>query len=268
MSFGYIALSGGTRGWRFRETVKLEFVPLLRVQRDLYRLPRGGERFRAYLATMIDSQSNDLKLPLVAMNPMAKDHVPKLLDEYLAFDADGLAARAISEAEGQLALVPGEFKVALVMADDARGGWTNRFTSEFSCRFGSKPYLKRGWITGTLWTSDAPSAQNARAEALAAVYRTAHIQQHGFASTLREMLLQEGYAMALAGCTQPALDNDEIEYTRNVIEPHLNANNHPVLIACLFGDQAADSLGYKPLGLSERAGFALALHDARLRATI
>ena len=247
--------------------MKLEFVPLLQLQRDLYRLPRGWERFRAYLATMIDSQSTDLKLPLVAMNPMAKDHVPRLLDAYLAFDADGLAARAVSEAEARLAPVPGEFKVALVLADDAMGGWTNRYSTEFACRFESKPYLKRGWITGTLWTSDAPSAQNTRAEVLTAIYRTAHIQQHGFASTLRDMLAQEGYAMALADCTQPTLDSDEIEYTRDVIEPHLNARHHPVLIACLFGDKAADTLGYKPFGLSDRAGFALALHDARLRAT-
>ncbi len=158
--------------------------------------------------------------------------------------------------------------MTMVVADDAVGGWTNRYASEFDCRFASKPYHKRGWITGTLWTSEAPSARNPRAELLAAVYRTAHIQQHGFAGTLREMLRQEGYAMATAGCTQPSLDSDEVEYTRDVIEQFLDAKNHPVVIACLFGDKAADTLGYKSLGLSERAGFALALHDARLQETI
>jgi len=37
--------------------MELEFVPLLRIQRDLYRLPRGLERFREYLRTMVDETS-------------------------------------------------------------------------------------------------------------------------------------------------------------------------------------------------------------------
>ena len=82
--------------------MKLEFAPLLQVQRDLYRLPRGMDRFRAYLQTMVDPETKDIQLPLSPMNPMGKDHVPALLDEYLAFDADGLAARAVAEAEPRL----------------------------------------------------------------------------------------------------------------------------------------------------------------------
>ena len=36
--------------------MKLEYVPLLEVQRELYRMPRGFERFREYLRTMIDAK--------------------------------------------------------------------------------------------------------------------------------------------------------------------------------------------------------------------
>ncbi|HZS08004.1 MAG TPA: hypothetical protein VFD58_24430 [Blastocatellia bacterium] len=244
--------------------MKLEFVPLLELQRNLYGIPRGRERFNAYISTMVDPETRDLKLPLVAMNPMGKDHVPALLDEYLALDADGLAARAVAEAEARLTAVPGEFKVALVLSDDAMGGWTNRYSSEFGCRFENRPYRRRGWITGTLWTSETPSAQNSREEVLTAVYRTAYIQQHGPARTLGEMMAQEGYAMLQAGCTRPALDSEEMEYTREVIAPHLGTKDYPIQMSCLFGDPAAAALGYTPPGLSERAGFALALHDARL----
>jgi hypothetical protein len=74
----------------------LEYVPLLQVQRDLYALPRDRTRFDAYLATMRDSATGDLALPLVAMNPMAKEHVPALLDRYLAADTDGKAGRAVT----------------------------------------------------------------------------------------------------------------------------------------------------------------------------
>jgi len=242
--------------------MRLEFAPLLQVQRDLYRMPRGMERFRAYLQTMVDPETKDIQLPLSAMNPMGKDHVPALLDEYLAFDADGLAARAVSEAESRLSNVEGEFKVTLVIADDAMGGWTNRYSSELTARSGSKPLHKRGWITGILWTSETPSEQATREETLTAVYRAAHIQQHGFAVTLREIMAQEGYAMAMAGCSKPSLNEDELEYAREVIAPNLDSKDYPIIITSLFGDVAAASLGYAPQGLSERAGFALALSDA------
>jgi hypothetical protein len=244
--------------------MKLEYVPLLQVQRDLYSMPRGMERFQAYLATMVDPGTRDLKLPLVVMNPMGKEHVPALLDEYLAFDVDGLAARAVAEAEARLAHAPGEFKVTLVISDDLRGGWTNRYTSEFGHRFQSKAYYRRGWLTGILWTSERAAVQTAREEVLQAVYRGAYIEEHGFARTLREMLAQEGYALARAGCTQPALDPEELEYTREVIAPHLDTTDYPICFACVFGDEAANSLGYAPLGLSPRAGLALALHQQTL----
>ena len=69
--------------------MKLKYVPLVQIQRDLYRLPRGYERFREYLRTMSDAETRDLNLPpLVGMNPMGKDHLPALLEALLAFDAD------------------------------------------------------------------------------------------------------------------------------------------------------------------------------------
>jgi hypothetical protein len=244
--------------------MKLEFLPLLNVQRDIYNIPPGGERFRAYLSTMIDPQTRDLKLPIVSMNPMGKDHIPALLDAYLSFDADRLAARAVSEAAQLLEQVPGEFRVTLVISDDAMGGWTNRYFTEFSHRFNSKPYFRRGWLVGILWTSEKPSTEATREEVLTTVFRGAHIQQHGFARTLRDMLRQEGYAMAMAACSQPPMEEEELAYTRDVIAPYLEARDQPTLMGCLYGDEVAASLGYSPLGLSLRAGIWLALEDARV----
>lgn len=246
----------------------LEFVPLLRVQRDLYELPRSMERFRAYIATMVDPDTGDLALPLVAMNPMGKDHVPALLDDYLRLDADLSAAQSVSSAEGRLSDLPGAFKVSLVMADDAKGGWTNRYCTEFSQRFESTTLMKRGWLVGLLWTSEAASADVARSEALVAVYRAAHLVRQRAARTLDEMLTQEGFAMAMAGCTMPALDSDDLEYTREVVAAHRDAQDRATVMACLFGDPAAHALGYPAQGLTERAGLALALHDARARLAV
>lgn len=240
----------------------LEYTPLLQLQRDLYDIPRGYERFKQYIAEMVDPETRDLKIPLPAMNPMGKEHVPALLDRYLAFEADKVAAEAVTGATKQLDAALDDFKVTLVIADDSMGMWTNRYAVEFGNRFETRPYFRRGWLVGLLWTSEEPSIQAVQDEVLTAVYRGAYIQQHGFAQTLGEMLAQEGQAMASANCQQ-LLDADELAYTQEVLEPYLDSDNYAVWITAVFGDPAAHELGYQPLGLSPRAGLALALYNVQ-----
>jgi len=243
----------------------LEFVPLLQLQRDLYALPRGMERFREYIKTMTDAETGDLALPLVAMNPMGKDHIPALLDEYLAKDAEGIAGRAVQDAgaEATALQTPGlDYRICLVVSDDLKGGWTNRYASEFSHRIEGAAITKRGWLTGVLWTSEPASGRAVREAVLTSIYRAEYLHAHAAPVTLAEMLAQEGYAMARAGCEGPVLEADDLAYTRSVIALHLDATDRATVIACLFGDGGATALGYPPQGLSDRAGLALALHDA------
>src|SRR5262249_49790965 len=154
--------------------------------------------------------TGDLKLPLVAMNPMGKDHLPPFLDRLLEMDADGEAARAAAQAEAALADLPGAFRVTTVVSDDLLGGWTNRYASEFGHRFRTKAYDRRGWTTPILWTSETYTRALVREEVLTCIYRLAYIQQHRYARTLGEMLAQEGYAMARAGATTPTLDPEDL----------------------------------------------------------
>ncbi|HEV3339687.1 MAG TPA: hypothetical protein VG125_05005 [Pirellulales bacterium] len=256
--------------------MNLDYVPLLHLQRQLYDMPRGRDRFREYLRTMRNDDGSGLDLPpLVTMNPMAREHVPAMLDELLAIDADGIGARAVAEAASDLAPAPGDYKVGLVVADDLKGGWTNRYASEFKIRFpelsvspdGIQPptpkWSQHTWLTGVLWSSEPVSPRAVREAVLTAVYRAAYLQQHGHARTLSDRLVQEGWVMAKAGCTEPALDDEELAYTREVIAPFLEADDLRTTVECLFGDVAARSLGFTPRGLSPSAGLALALDGAR-----
>jgi hypothetical protein len=70
------------------------------------------------------------------------------------------------------------------------------------------------------------------------VYRLAYTHRPGPARTLRDMLAQEGAVMAAAGCSGPALDPDDVEYTRWVLEPFLGAADMRTCVECLFGDAA------------------------------
>jgi hypothetical protein len=246
----------------------ISYIPLLEIQRDLYRMSRDMKRFQQYLRTIVNKEGSDVALPpLVVVNPMAREHVADLMGDYFELNVDEVATEAASKAEAALLHLDGEYNVGLVVCDDWKGGWTNRYATEFmlrcgnSSRTGKRARRRENWLTAALWSSEAASITKVREAVLTAAFRAAYRSEHGPARTIRQMLAQEGHCMSQAGCTSPALDVDELEYTRDVIEPYLEAGDMPTSIACLFGDTAARSLGFPCIGLSERAGLALALHE-------
>jgi hypothetical protein len=93
------------------------------------------------------------------------------------------------------------------------------------------------------------------------IYRIAYLQRNGVAQTLGQIMAQEGAAAAFAGL-QPHLDADDLAYSREVLQPLMHESAYPILIAALYGDEGARTLGYEPLGLSDRAGLAVAIADA------
>jgi hypothetical protein len=242
--------------------MKLELVRTLQIQRDLYDIPRGMERFHKYVE-MMTGGTGDIALPLPAMNPMGKELVAAAYDALIALDAEAVAAEALAEAERRLGEAPGEFRVCLVVSDDAGGGWTNRYLSEATHRFQPGALTKRSWIVVLFWTGDDHTKEKIREDTLMTAHRIAHIQRNGAPKTLGQMMDQEGRAAAFADARGPTLDEEDMAYTREVIKPYLETTDYPTIFACLYGDKAAKSVGYPPLGLSERAGFALALEEAR-----
>ena len=240
--------------------MKLEYVPLLQIQRGLQEIPRGMGRFRAYLdVTLNEARDEPRYPPLVMANPMAKEHVTALLDALLALGADGEAARALEVEGARLVDVPGSYKVALVVIDDVGGGWTNRHVIEFGLTSGEGA----GWLSCPLWSSEPASARACREAVLTSAFRTAYIGRHGPPRTLADRLAQEGYALAMAGCEATALDLDDLAYSREVIAPYLDATDMRTCVECLYGDAAGRALGFTPRGLSDRAGLAVALDGAR-----
>jgi hypothetical protein len=254
--------------------MNLEYYPLLQMQRKLQGMPRNKARFQQYLRTLNNTYGEDGMLtPLIAANPMAKDHVTALLDAFLALDADKIATQALEEASARLAYIPGAAKVTLVVVDDLMGAGTNRYDYEYQHRFqwaGGPPpslpkWLKHFWLSGYLWSSEPATERAVREAILTPLYRSEYIYRRGRARNVREMLVQEGEVMTMAGCAGPVLDADDIAYTREVLIPYLDACDMRTVIQCMFGDVAGRTLGFTPCGLSHWAGLALALHDARAK---
>ena len=249
--------------------MQLQLVPLLQKQREIYTLPIGFERFRAYLQVMADPEGGGVALPpLVAMNPMGKPHIAELLDRLLALGAEEIAATAVANAAARLAPLLSTLRVGLVVSDDLLGGWTNRYFSEMGFRLDGMYAVRNGWATVPIWMSESWDAGAICAATLIAIYRTLYMQRFGKPQTLDQILAQEGMAGRFAAISEPQLDPDDLDYTREILAAYRMASELPVVFACLYGDEAARSVGYPPVGLSPRAGLALALAEAYEQALI
>lgn len=246
----------------------IDYVPVLAIHREIQALPRGMHRFRTYLRTILNERGDDAELlPLVAVNPMAREHVTAQLDELLAADADAILAAEVAAASADAPDLDFSTRASLVILDDAQGGWTNRWVCEHGL-IAIDPGNRRFWIVVAQWSSEPVDLPALRVAARAAVHRVQHVLRRGRPRTLRDLLRQEGWALDRAGATGPTLDADELAYTRLVIEPHLDAEDMRTAVECLYGDAAARSLGFTPRGLSAWAGLALALADARQSASV
>ncbi len=234
-------------------------MPLLATQRALYALSPGPERFAAYLAQVRGGTE-----PLAALNPMGKAHCAMLLDAYLALDADAVARERLATRAAVVRDRDEALRASLVLVDDAHGGWTHRTTCELAARWEPLAFRRRtDWLTVPLWTS-APAIHESLHTALdLSFFRTVYALRHGAPTHLRALLRQEGWAMVRAGVVFPPRTDADLADTRSILEPHAHTDATPVLVAALFGDAAAAALGYRPLGLAENAGLALAAAEAR-----
>lgn len=248
--------------------MNIQHVPLLQIQLELHEKPRDMARFYEYLRTIFGgevSEENDTPLlaPLIAMNPMGRTHVNARLTQLLALGAEAIAAAAVAEAQQRLAPsfaeYTGAYQHGLVIIDDLGGAWSNRFVLETG-RIAAVKLNKYRWFSSGIFVSSEPTPTLVRQNVLSGIYRTLYLDRYGAPQSLRQMLQQEGQVGVFAGIP-PQLAEDDLAYSREVLQPYLDTTHYPTCIAALLGDEAAHTLGYPALGLSPYAGIAVAIAD-------
>jgi hypothetical protein len=247
-----------------KNTMIIEYVPLLPELSRLYALPRDMNRFRSYLKTVVNEAGDDAEYaPLVLANPMAREPVRDLVESYLSIDADGIAERELALISQDFESFRNPIRATLMIVDDLQGGWTNRFATEIWLRRIHDPgtlkprQQNRFWLTGVLWASEPVTEENVRTAIRAAAYRLQYVFEHGYAATLRSLVRQELAVIRMSGQSQPALSPAEEVWTRQILADRAEADDPATLVAFLFGDEAADSLGFERLGLAPSAGLRL-----------
>lgn len=220
-----------------------------------YRQPRGRERFEDYLRLALNEARNAPQRPIFIYNPMGREQVLTQLEELRRLDAEGIARQEIETINMRLHANPTvkaslQIALGLNLADDIGGGWTNRYTTDYSLRFPRKiTALHRQYCTPIFWTSDALDTDLIRRRVGEALWRSVYWLSPGggIARTLAEHLQQEiNVSRQIGRSHTPAATGDSA--LRQLYREYRQATGPADLFALLYGDEAAASLGHRPLG--------------------
>jgi len=241
--------------------MQFEVLPLLEIMLDFYQKPRNRGRFEDYLRLLYNKDKNQLLLPLPLFNPMAKDHVIDKLGALKQLDLENLMGQAVQEVNTELKrlkLPPQSIRFAFSLADDLRGGWTNRYSTDYGNTFQAKGLLNRKFWTCIFWTSEHYDQQLLQHRIRQNLWRCVYQIQHHFPNTLFEHLAQEAFVQSKIPGAVWEGDSARYALVLDFIKTHRENTDLPKLITFFYGDVAAESLGYAPLGIPKNTGFQLA----------
>jgi hypothetical protein len=203
------------------------------------RSTRGGatsERFAAYAAAAENG------LPVHGYNPMTSRPVGATIDALLEIDAERRLQRI---ARRTAAAFDFEGDAVMYLTVATPGMWTDRLATEVDHRLnGTNP-------GGVLWWfDDTPDIPRFEAECVAQTVRMIVTARIGRPQSLLAAVNQEGHAYAACG-DRRVLDPAASE----ALEIVGSDTSTSTMVAFLWGDAAATSLCYTPLGLGDRVGY-------------
>lgn len=209
--------------------------PTLDLMSEIYCLPRQGgaesARFRRYVEVAGSGH------PVHAYNPMTGNPAAlETVNALRAIDAESLAERvlgAFGELEG----------LSTSVAVLTPGFWTDRYFTEVRNR-------RDGAGVVWFWAGEEVDEQGVMdlttVEAIRMIWRI----RHGPPASLREFAAMEAVALNAVGFERARAD----EAVEDILEVLGDEEDDHTLIAYVFGDEEAESAGWRPLGLSGDEG--------------
>ncbi len=231
--------------------MRFDPLPTIDLMADLYEKPRTIERFQEYLKALQGDTKSDLAMPIVGYNPMAREHALHKLIELKQIDAEGLIAQTLAELNDKLQADPRPhtFKVALNLSDDLKGGWTNRYTTDYNNKFGMQALVSRGFCAPVFWASEHYTPELIKRRTLEYAYRTMRWLTFPQPVTLREHIEQERSVAEKAGSTmQPQPDFDLLD---KFCHKHWNSDDYHLIFNFFYGDEASQSLAFPTFGINK-----------------
>lgn len=244
--------------------MKFQVIPVIDAMLELYQKPLTPARFRDYLTLLQGDTTGDLALPLGGFNPMAKEQANEKLLQLKALGAEKIADEVTQKLNQQVSSEqPGKLiRIAITLSDDLRGGWTNRYTSDYDSKFNINALLSRNFCTPVFWTGEFFSPGLIRQRTLEYAWRVVYRQSLEAPQTLQEHVEQERFVARHA----PApvhLTDEEKALTKALYQQHRHSGDYHTIFNFLYGSKASASLEFPiRFELDDFAGFRYAAVEA------
>lgn len=245
--------------------MKFELLPTIEIMIDLYERPRTIERFQAYLKVLQGNEKGNLAIPISGFNPMAKEHLLDKLRELQRLGAENIIKETLDSLNIKHISVKSDinFKVALNLSDDLKGGWTNRFTSDYDSKFKMNGVFSRNFCTPIFWSSESFTKELIRRRTLEYVFRTVYWLTHPKPKTLKAHLEQEVF-VARETNHENVLSKSDFQALEVFYNNNENTDSYHIIFNFLYGDEASSSLGFPTFGIVESVtGFDYSVYLAR-----
>lgn len=238
--------------------MNFRLVPILDQMEDLYRLPRTGQRFSAYLSMLQGETKDDMIMPIAGYNPMGKDHVLEQLLALKNLGAEKIAATQLEDINAKIRHSGRhEISVVLNLADDIGGAWTDPYATDYSSKFELTALIKRNFCTPHFWTSEDFTQELIGTRTTEYVYRTYFQISHQRPKSLYDYVEQEIFVQTKIGTDESMLQHDFSDIAE-FYHRHMQSEAYHVIFNFFYGDEASTSLGYATHGRSAYEGFAFA----------
>jgi hypothetical protein len=236
--------------------VHFKLLPVLDIMIDFYKKPPNPTRFQDYL-NLLSPNRKDVILPISAYNPMAKDHVLLQLEVLKTLNTEGVMQTVISKVNAQIGGGEFGFQVALVLADDLKGGWTNRILTDYKSKFEDGfNQEKRPFCTPFFWSSEDFDIEKIETRVEAYLWRTVFQVENGFNKTLLHHIQQEAFVKKKMNITE--INYEEGDLVQELFDTHKLSTSEPFILAFLYGDEAVEHLGHRAIGAFANMGFLMA----------
>lgn len=236
--------------------MKFEALQVIHQIKALYELPRTKERFERYLYLLQGDSKDEMILPIALYNPMGKELATNQLQQLINLNAEDILANELEKINSTLNKNDNHIiQVAINLADDIEGAWSNHYTTDYKSKFEIASLLKRNFCIPIFWTSETLNKELISQRIKEYLYRTIFVVNHNIPETLEESFKQEVFV-------QSHLDHTSIKWNKNdflaiqkLYVEERESTDYSLKFNFFYGDKAAKELGYTCYGTKVNEGF-------------
>ncbi len=244
-----------------------ELLPIIDTMIEFYEKPRTFERFQEYIKTLQGDTKGDLSIPISGFNPMAKEHLLDRLKELKNLGAEQIIEEALNDLNGNIfsKSFNRNFKVAINLSDDLKGGWTNRFTSDYDSKFNINGLFSRNFCTPIFWSSENFTKDIIRERTLEYIFRTIYWLTKPKPTTLKEHLEQENF-VANQTKNKGKFQETDFKALDKFYNDNESTDNYHIIFNFFYGDRASESLAFPTYGIVENVtGFDYSVQRQKIK---